>query len=165
MSNEQQQEEKTGIKYIDELTPTERRLFEKRTQELILSLTPEQRVQSLDRFYTAIRKKIREKGGLITQDEAIRQIMNVDIPNQLEQTLKDISKNDPDVAARLRSNISGVDLFTSLTDQADKELAAIIKRWEPVDPTFENTIIPYNYGGNAKEFWEFYNSLKKKGFL
>jgi hypothetical protein len=108
---------------------------------------------------------MRQRTGLITQDEAVRQLMNVDIPNQLERALKDISKNDPDVAARLRSKISGLDLFTSLTDQADKELAAIIKRWEPVDPTFENTIISYNYGGNAKEFWEFYNSLKRKGFL
>jgi hypothetical protein len=57
------------------------------------------------------------------------------------------------------------DDMLSAIDKIDKELAALIKKWEPQDSTFENTIIPYNYGGNRNEFWEFYNSLKKKGFL
>ena len=50
-------------------------------------------------------------------------------------------------------------------EEIDKELAAIIREWESKDPSFENTIIKYNFNGGKEEFWKLYDSLKNKGFL
>ena len=41
-------------------------------------------------YYTKIGEKMRPKGGLITQEQAIREIANVDIPAEKERVIENI---------------------------------------------------------------------------
>jgi hypothetical protein len=41
-------------------------------------------------YYTKIREKMRAKDGLITQEQAIREIANVDIPAEKERVIENI---------------------------------------------------------------------------
>jgi hypothetical protein len=132
-------------------------------------LPPEEQVKGLDLYYTAVREKQKSKSGLITHEQAARAVAN-DIPKEWEQGLKELQSSlDLDLyelTGRLRSKdpLNPVEMEQAV-EEIDRQLANIIKRWEPQDPSFEPTIISYNYNGNSKEFWELYNGLKKKDFL
>ncbi len=56
-------------------------------------------------------------------------------------------------------------MFFSVIYEIDKELSAIIKKVEPLDRTFESTLIKDYHGGNRAEFDQLSEQLKKKGLL
>ena len=121
-----------------------------------MPLSPEQRIEGLDLFYTAVRQKQKSKSGLISHEQAAQAVAN-DIPVLWKQGLKDLQSSLDLSLHELAGRLKGKDpLDPNDMEQAvaeiDKELADMIKQWESKDPTFENTIIKYNYGGNSKEF-------------
>ncbi len=162
---------KTGFKYWDSLTQEERdRLTKIFHEEIKPSISPEDWAKFVFDTQAEIRKKKRENNGAlknVDNMDAYLEIINNDIPKQWEQGLKDLASVDLELAMKWKDKkLPGTyENLSSVIDDLEKELADIIKKWEPQDPTLENTIIPYSFGGNAKEFWEFYNSLKKKGLL
>jgi hypothetical protein len=100
----------TGFNYLDELSPEERSTVIKQTREYWNSLTVEQRTAHLATYYEAIRNKIKEKSGLITQEEAIKEIINVDIPLAKEEAIEELTRNGRlDVAHDLRRRRLGID--------------------------------------------------------
>ena len=61
-------------------------------------------------YYTKIREKTRAKGGLITQEQAIREIANVDIPAEKERFVENMWKGgDIQLAEQLKKIRLGVD--------------------------------------------------------
>ncbi len=162
---------KTGFKYWDSLTQEERDNQTKKFHEEIKpTISSEEFAKMIFDTQAEIRKKKRENNGAlknVDDIDAYLEIINNDIPKQWEHGVKDLASVDFGLAARLKDKkIQGTyEDVSSVIDELEKELAAIIKKWEREDPTFENTIIPYNYGGDRKEFDELVARLKKKGFL
>jgi hypothetical protein len=63
-------------------------------------------------YYEAIREKMKEKGGLITQEEAIREIINIDAPQAKEEAIEEAERNGRlDIANDLRRKRIGVDVL------------------------------------------------------
>ena len=100
----------TGFNYLDELSPEERTTVIKQTRAYWNSLTQEQRTAHLATYHEAIREKLKEKSGLITQEEAAREIINQDIPMAKEEAIKEaIRFGRLDIAHDLRLRRIGVD--------------------------------------------------------
>jgi gentisate 1,2-dioxygenase len=111
-NNTENENKKTGFDYIDNLSKEERIQVFKNSREHWLSLTPEERTQSLDIFYTMIREKMKSKGGLITSDEAIKEIINIDMPLVKEKAIKEAEENGRfDIAEDLCQRKIGIDTF------------------------------------------------------
>ena len=134
-----------------------------------MPLSQEELTEGLDLYYSSIRQKQKSKSGLLTHEDAAQSVAN-EIPTLWEQGVRDL-RNSLDIDLHLlATKLQDKDPFNQddmeqALELIDRQLADIIREWQPQDPTFENTIIPYNYNGNSKEFWELYDSLKKKGFL
>jgi hypothetical protein len=76
---------KTGINYLYELSPQERTQVFKQAKEHWNSLTVEQRTEHLAKYYKAIREKKRADGGRlmnVPDIDVVREILNVDMPKQ-----------------------------------------------------------------------------------
>ena len=100
----------TGFNYLDELSPEERTTVIKQTKEYWNSLSQEQRTAHLATYHEAIREKMKEKGGLITQDEAAKEIINEDIPQLKQEAIEEATRNGRlDIAHDLRRRRLGVD--------------------------------------------------------
>ena len=68
---------------------------------------------------------MKSKSGLITQEQAAIEIMNVDISRIMEVTISFFKERDNfELAARLRGKTPGVDIPT---DDLDSELAIVLK--------------------------------------
>jgi hypothetical protein len=69
---------------------------------------------------------MKSKSGLITQEQAAIEIMNVDISRIMEETISFFEERDNfELAAKLRGKTPGVDI---LTDDLDSESAIVLKR-------------------------------------
>ncbi len=163
---------RTGPKILGLVNTGRKRYRELRRfhKEVKPTISPEEFAKIVFDIQSEIRKKKRENNGaLMNVDnfDVYLEIINNDIPKQLEQALKELESVDFGLAMRLKEKkIPGTyEQASSVIDETEGELAAMIKKWEPEDPSFENTIIPVNYKGNKEEFWKFYDHLKKKGFL
>ena len=104
---------KTGFDYLDNLSSdSERAEAFKNIREHWNSLTQEERVKALDTYYTLIREKMREKGGLITEQDAAREILNIDLPRAQQEAIEEAEKNGRyDLANELKRRRIGVDTF------------------------------------------------------
>lgn len=83
------------------------------------SLTEEQRVQHLEVYYRMIREKrkanplLMHKG--ISDEETIREIINVDIPRIKQEAIEEAIRNGrPDIANDLRRRRLGVDTLNEI---------------------------------------------------
>jgi Salt tolerance down-regulator len=121
-NNNNNNNKKTGFDYIDNLSKEDRIKAFNNVREHWLSLTPEERTQYLDDYYTAIREKMKSKSGLITHDEAIKEIINVDFPKIKEEAIKEAEQNGRfDIAEDLkRKERFGIDyLATNLISEEE----------------------------------------------
>ena len=68
---------------------------------------------------------MKSKSGLITQEQAAIEIMNVDISRLMEETISFFEERDNfELTAKLRGKTPGVDI---LTDDLDSESAIVLK--------------------------------------
>ena len=67
---------------------------------------------------------MKSKSGLITQEQAAIEIMNVDISRIMEVTISFLKRDNFELAAKRRGKTPGVDI---LTDDLDSELAIVLK--------------------------------------
>jgi hypothetical protein len=106
---------KTGVNYIDELSPQERAQVFKQAKEHWNSLTVEQRTEHLAKYYKAIREKKRADGGRlmnVPDIDVVREILNVDMPKQKQAAIEEAERNGrPDIAEDLRHKRLGVDVL------------------------------------------------------
>lgn len=101
---------KTGYDFLDRLSKKEQIELKRKYQAHLDSLTPEQRVESLNLHYQSIRKKMKSKGGLITQEQALKEIINVDAPRIIEEIAADFEQGGYfHIANKLRAKRFGVD--------------------------------------------------------
>lgn len=119
---------KTGFDYLDNLTSdSERAQAFKNIRGHWNSLTQEERVKALDTYYTLIREKMREKGGLTTEQDAAREILNFDLPRAQQAAIEEAEKNGRyDFANELKRRRIGVDTFAIVL--IDEETG------EPINP-------------------------------
>jgi hypothetical protein len=114
-SSSEKKNKKTGINYLDELSPQERTQVFKQAKEHWNSLTVEQRTEHLAEYYKAIREKKRADGGRlmnVPDIDVVREILNVDMPKQKQAAIEEAERNGrPDIAEDLRHKRLGVDLI------------------------------------------------------
>jgi hypothetical protein len=106
---------KTGINYLDELSPQERAQVFMQAKEHWNSLTVEQRTEHLAKYYKTIREKKRADGGRlmnVPDIDVVREILNVDMPKQKQAAIEEAERNGrPDIAEDLRHKRLGVDVL------------------------------------------------------
>ncbi|MDQ4066473.1 MAG: hypothetical protein M3114_02665 [Thermoproteota archaeon] len=113
--NNNNNNKKTGINYLDELSPQERTQVFKQAKEHWNSLTAEQRTEHLAEYYKTIREKKRADGGRlmnVPDIDVVREILNVDMPKQKQAAIEEAERNGrPDIAEDLRRKRLGVDVL------------------------------------------------------
>jgi hypothetical protein len=60
----------------------------------------EERVKALDFLYARARQRIREKGGMLTTQQAIEEIMK-EAKQEYKEALEDVIESDPEAFAEL----------------------------------------------------------------
>ena len=106
---------KTGINYLDGVSPQERAQVFNQAKEHWNSLTVGQRTEHLAKYYKTIREKKRADGGRlmnVPDIDVVRKILNVDMPKQKQAAIEEAEGNGrPDIAEDLRHKRLGVDLI------------------------------------------------------
>jgi L-rhamnose mutarotase len=88
---------KTGFDYIDNLTDEERADYFQTHRTIWNYMPTEKRAEIMTTYYELIRKKRKENPLLmhsgVSDTEIMREILNVDMPQQLEKTIDESVKN------------------------------------------------------------------------
>jgi hypothetical protein len=108
----------TGFTYLDGLSPKQRTEVFRKEKHHWNSLTVEERTQCLSDCYELIREKMKSKNGLITQEQAVKEIINVDFPVALQEAIEEADRNhDLQLAQELRKRHFGIDTFAIKLNQ------------------------------------------------
>jgi hypothetical protein len=103
---------KTGLDLYDNLSPEERRVAIRNARLYLQSLTPEQRAQNLDGWYSYVREQKRQYGDMITEREIANRLINEELPETVMAAIEEAEKNGrQDIAADLKRRRIGIDTF------------------------------------------------------
>ena len=110
---------RTGIDLIDNLTPQERRDLKAKLQQHFDSLSHQEKIEHMNLMHDLIREKMRQHGGMISKEDAIKEYLNEDFPEIVEQTASDVERTAAEtgdigymhIANNIRKTRWGVDAF------------------------------------------------------
>ena len=107
-----EQKKTTGINFLDRLNPEDRKLAMANAKKHWDSLTPEQKVEHMSELYAMVREKMRQHGGVMTQQGAIKDFLNNDLSCSVEAAAHEMEHVGYfDIARNLQETRWGVDKF------------------------------------------------------
>ncbi len=111
-NNKKKKKMPTSISFFDQLSAEDQFLCLSNSQRYWSSLSHDQNVEYLSELHEMIRWKIRQSGGVITHEQAVRDFLNNDFPNVLEATAQEMEQACYiDVARDIRQRRWGLDTF------------------------------------------------------
>ncbi len=111
-SNNDQKKKKTGIDFLDNLSTEERKLALSSAKRHWQSLTPQQKAEHLTSIYDIVRQKIREHHGMMSHADAMKEYLNVDVPQNIESAARGLEEAGYyDIASEINQRRLGIDSF------------------------------------------------------